>query len=268
MNRRDAKIIGDETTDGSRIYVDSKGLRYPSVTTILDVVDKPGLRDWVARQAATAGVEAGVGLCDMKKITGVAKKAAAREAAMAHEAVGQDAMDIGTRVHELLYHEGEVPPNDTRVYTAVEGWREFLKDLGRYEIIAKESADDPYATAVVGETPIGPYAGSFDTLLSTPKGRVLVEVKTSRQTYPIYASQAAAYAHALGLEKTDRVWVVRVDKYQIRYEISPVNVSRALQMFMAAQTIYDMTMREETNLWMDSYVSLEQLSENFNLPTS
>lgn len=199
---------------------------YPSVTTILKAVDKPGLNQWIADQTAAFAV------MNLSYLQQVAEEVAWRrvrfywsgkpkEVASAlrtyHEGVRDDAADLGTNIHG--YIEADVdefathPPVDSDEMDEMIGaWEEFFAQhritIHNTEFTLVNDTDGWAGTAdgdwtieclhahddqglyCLGDTP-GPY-------------RTLVDVKSSRHTWAEHGYQLAGLAagEALMVEAT------------------------------------------------------------------
>lgn len=231
------------TPSGTQIYYQAgpkrlylvDGEEVPSVSTVLQVLEKGGLSWW--------GMKVGVeGVLELLKRPEVvvppdadAIVALLKEHRLTVNHVKDKAADRGTNVHSALegwFENGVIPdpqfyPENERGYVA--GLVAFLNDaqpLG-------------HASEVMVGVPDG-YAGRFD-LLASFEGEVVVktypkrkpvreafesstwllDLKTSKGVYPSYHLQLAAYEYALeacGYEAPDHSGVLRVTD-DGRYEL-------------------------------------------------
>lgn len=208
-------------TEDHRYYWNGDG-PYPSVTTILKVLDKPAVTQWVARETAKASFRlmqsdgvprtqdefVSAALAQPKEVTDVAAK-------------------LGSSVHVLADLEARgtgatagLVPDEARPYLeAFRGFLAFLEAQGG-TIVSSEKAVLNLSEG---------YAGTYDLLVSLPRGGDpgyrgkptdlwLLDVKTSRGYYPEFALQIAAYGMAefIGLEGDPTPYPMpHVDRYGV-----------------------------------------------------
>jgi hypothetical protein len=187
---------------GSRFYVDTAApdIRVPGVTSVVGMLPKPFLQYWSAKMAAELAVDSfdfvsRMAERDRQGAVDYLKGASRRYAAVRAE--------VGSMAHDLFERmmRGETPYS---VHPDLEPYRlhfaEFLRvvnpELVRAEDVAWSDAHG--------------YAGSFDAILRvwldddgkpTPDRSgephlLMVDWKTSKDTYPDVALQMAAYAYA------------------------------------------------------------------------
>lgn len=184
---------------------DAVGRMFPSVTSVLDMINKPGLIPWAvktslecvrAETAAQPALSADHLDVALKSATGAVdrhKKAAAEFGTRCHEAInaiitqGQDAT--------LLAGEGADPSSgaasvDADIRNVVEGFKRWYAGSG----LQLHSAGD---TVVFSRHYM--YAGAADAIghRESDGAIVVVDFKTSNSVHPTYALQLAAYAHAV-----------------------------------------------------------------------
>lgn len=190
---------------------------YPSVTTVLKQVNKPGLHQWIADQTAAYAVmnvsylmqaHEEVAWRRVRFYWSGKPKEVASELRTYHEGVRDDAAEMGTGIHEFI--EADVdefsshPPIDTdELWEMSEAWREWFEQHEVY-IHGTEftmvndthgwagTADgdwtikclhepDEFGLYCLGET-VGPH-------------RTLVDVKSSRHTWAEHGYQLAGLAN-------------------------------------------------------------------------
>lgn len=159
----------------------------PSVTTILKILDKPALQNWLIRQAVMAVVTApeikGEALDDrLTRILDTERQQDAEAAA---------ARDKGTEIHAAL--EAYLQGRATEIAPSLKPWIAPAMDW-----IAKVGAMEKTEFILVGRG----YAGKADLLLRTDSGRVLVDFKSAKtlpkkDSWPEHRLQLAAYAKVL-----------------------------------------------------------------------
>lgn len=192
---------------GSRFYVDPVKplVTVPGVTSIISMLPKPFLQFWAAKMAAELAVDS----IDMiKPMAERDRQGAVDYVKGAATRYTKTRAEVGSEAHDLFERmiRGE---RITRVKPDLEPYRrhfaEFL-EVVRPELISAEDVmwSDRHS-----------YAGSSDAILSikltadsviSPFGEpvtVLVDWKTSKESYPDVALQLSAYAHADRLVKSD-----------------------------------------------------------------
>ena len=248
----DGRIIVKRPRGRGHSYITQGGERVPSVTTILGVVNKPGLPNWAARTAAGAAIKQ---VKDAQKAapSGVSVSIAqlneiASEASKAHVRVRDDAADIGTFVHRVVEArlEGQEAidvPNDIPKYVMRNVDDFFRYSLSEFEVVDRE---------MVVAHPL-PYAGTVDAVLMVNGKRVLIDWKTSSGIYPEMSMQVAAYALAYQYsygKAIDEAWVIRFPKTDDPVDLVISNVKEAWEGFRAAAELHHVMEREHL-LWSE-----------------
>ena len=199
---------------GGRFYKIAQGAHvevYPSVTSILGMLDKSALVPWairtsldVVKSELTSQVEMGCAdLIPQSSLSGAPPQSdnpstwiqrLIDKAAAAPDAAKSTAASFGTKAHEAIdaIIKGEPSPfeADSDVAPVVEGFRRWYAGSG---IVLCPAGD----TAVYSRT--YRYAGAADCLGYRPSTGALVvlDFKTSNRIQGSYALQLAAYAHAV-----------------------------------------------------------------------
>jgi hypothetical protein len=171
-----------------------KPMLVPSVTTITGVTHKPGLQQWIADQTAAYAVtnidalmsrteEAGWGFL---RYFWKREPKSVDELRGAHRRVLNEAADIGTNVHEWIEADlrGEFEPaiDSFECEQMVEQWLQWKSEHTIDPVLVE-------ATAVNREHG---YAGTLDGVWIIDGVPTLVDVKTSRNTWPEHFQQLAA----------------------------------------------------------------------------
>lgn len=204
---RGYSIPGRLTPDGKRDV-------YPSITTVLGVVAKDGLHQWIADQTAAfavanlgylQGIEDEKGYGFLRWYWSGPPGEVGSKLRLHHEAVRDDAAELGTNVHETveaLFDGGDAPEpvgEETDEIMA-----QFMEWLGQHDVIQHASeftvVDDEERYAGTGDADweicclhegpacFGQSPGEY--------ARVLVDLKTSRHTWDEHGFQLAALAGA------------------------------------------------------------------------
>ncbi|MFE4367957.1 MULTISPECIES: hypothetical protein [unclassified Streptomyces] len=179
---------------GSRFYVNAEtNERVPGVTSVLAMLPKPFLTPWAAKTTAEAAVD------NLPAVTSIAKydrdgavdflKGAYRRYTKTRAGIGSEAHDLFERmIREEVVNPADLPSQMRPYY---ENFSEFLDKVQPQLLRAEDVAwSDRHQ-----------YAGSFDALLRITGDdgetvTVIVDWKTSKDTYPEVALQMAAYGFA------------------------------------------------------------------------
>ena len=183
-----------------RFYVNSgTKITVPGVTTILDVLAKPGIKRWEARAAAELAVDSLDFIARMNETAG--REATVKHLAAASKRRMTDAQNRGNELHDIAERKFRgaavrVPPN---LRASAAHFDDFLRSVQPELVAAEEMVwSDTHA-----------YAGSFDWAgrikldengkLDVANGQptlLLGDTKTGGKIWPSVAMQLAAYAHA------------------------------------------------------------------------
>jgi len=230
-------VILSDDDKGYHVHGDeriSREVVLPRVTSILNIIEKQGLRTWAMNMALQyvrdnlAEVMAGPpGLADapMKSdyTLGLRIEELLEEAAKAHLVKRDTAADYGTEAHALL-QQLVIDPNTAvpdKFAPVVNAWDEWLNESD-ISIIATEMSVY-YHDSVQNEPPIS-FAGTADLIaVDSDNNPVICDYKTGAKVYPEYALQMGAYS--LGLSycgignffsatqlKNTRAFVIRLPK--------------------------------------------------------
>lgn len=202
---------------GGRGYkIPGRDTLYPGVTTVLKVIAKPGVDQWIADQTAAKAVVSIPYLMSVSEDVawGSLRFYWSKEAELVGsevrrywEGVRDDAADLGTNIHEWVEADidGLAPypePSSIEADEMIEAWREWFD---AHEVVSHRQ-EFTCVNDAMG------FAGTADadwsiTCLHDPdengmfclgdtRGahRTLVDLKTSRHTWPEHAYQLAALA--------------------------------------------------------------------------
>ena len=217
-----ANNVGLHMTPDHRYYFGAKG-PLPSVTTILGVMDKPALIPWAKRTVAEFAVES---FTNGDLAAHVAVGDAGKWLASLPDYQRDAAASVGTSVHLLADMasrgdekalEGFEIAAGTQTY--LDAFRGFLTRYSASSIVSSEKAVISFTDG---------YAGTYDLLMVIEDKLWLIDIKTSKGTYPETALQLAAYGAAehialpgdptlYDMPKVERYGVLhlRPDKYPV-----------------------------------------------------
>jgi antitoxin component HigA of HigAB toxin-antitoxin module len=210
-----------EGTEGRFYVID--GATFPSTTTIIEVLAKPGLSAWSRRIIIEAVRELVANGADIEEALQLAESEPERR---------RDTAGLkGVQVHEAIAAALAGDPYPPEMAPWVEAGRSFLDDFG-LQVVAIER--------VLVSKRHG-FAGSCDVVaLGVDGGLVVIDWKTGRYAHlPEAALQVGAYCLALQ-EMTRRPvaagYVVAVRSG--RYEAKQVNLPRAQEGFLGALALW------------------------------
>lgn len=186
-----------DEASGKWIYV-------PSVTTLLNLMAKPALTKWAAREAASFAVDTWDELALEPPSTRLARIAAAPDTRRNRKAA------TGTQIHawaeRLLAGEPlEIPDELVGPVRGLADWWEKSRCIRLQAEARVWSDEDP-------DLGLCAYAGTLDLLVKHPtRGIGLVDLKTGAGVYDDFAVQIAAYAAADWMALDDDHPMPRVD---------------------------------------------------------
>ena len=193
----------------TRLYETPDGGRYPSVTSILQAVNKPALVNWAAKTEREMVVRAAADLWDdlpvttpkMSRMAYLATLDKRIGSAKAHTKLLAKAGDIGSEAHaliewtlrsELKQAVGPKPTISENALWAFMAWEDWRKQTNLVPLAVEQT---------VWSTKHG-YAGTMDLYceLDLPtggRGRVITDWKTGKAIYGESSLQNAAYVEAM-----------------------------------------------------------------------
>ena len=256
------------TRNFSRFYeVEGYNELYPSVTSVLGVLDKPGIKNWAVGQTIRHAVDELVDVQDQAGDRPLTLDEISKAVHQSKEASTKElnrAGDFGTRAHDAIDHliagkRGKEVNIDLDVKPVVDNFWDWWVSSG--------VTLDPRGDTMVYSPRYG-YAGALDALAMTPDGQLMVcDWKTSNSVYESHIIQVAAYAKAVeenllacGFSpeesKVHRACVVRFEKNKQGFEVHEVdNIDAAFGAFKAALYLFHFTSKlkaESRERWLKS----------------
>ena len=212
-----------------RVYVDDRGNSFPSVTTILNVINKPALIPWAKKQSLEKvkyvlqnHVMNGT-LPEIKSTDDI--DAIINEASKTPDKALQLAGDFGSHAHALIekvinarIHNDKEPVITADFKVVMESFEMFCEQYN--PVFVGSEVQVCYRPAY---TKIR-YAGTVDAVIVHEDNPIVVDFKTSKGIYDEHRLQVGAYSHALqtlnkkhlnltGKESPfDMAWVVKLGK--------------------------------------------------------
>lgn len=213
----------------SRIY-EIEGKKYPSVTTILSLLNKPALVPWAAKMTAAAFKDAVANNIDALSIELLDEIEI--ESKKIYRKKSEEAMNIGTRVHEIIEQwinsDGKLTPDEVIDPYAKKGLEAFL--------LWGEAHDIEIVNNEVQVTDNKLFAGRYDLLAYVDGKLTIVDFKTSTGIWFEYWLQLGGYAIASD-EPVEQIAVLRIDKEtgELEYQAREVWIPYASAFQLLAQ---------------------------------
>lgn len=177
------------------------GVLSPSVTNVIDVLGKPYLQTWYAREAAKAAVEVSQ---THPTLTREKPRQAEKWISEAAPRKAAEAAALGDEVHnaiEKIVLEGDNVDLDispkAKIY--VKNWRAFLEEF-KPEFIRVEATCFGSVNFAGGE--LG-YAGTADAIVKIAGKTYVLDWKTGKSVHTEAALQLSALAHATEMVTVD-----------------------------------------------------------------
>jgi hypothetical protein len=210
----------------SRYYaIDGKS--YPSVTSILDVLNKPQLVNWAVRLTREYVKQELFALRHADSLKDLNVEDLLVKSALEHDRIRNSAADHGTDIHRrIAAYVGDKYPHialNDPIVTTFRAWQDevqFVPIASKKLVLSREHG----------------YAGTVD-LIGTLNGRLAVlDIKTGRGVYPEYKLQLAAYAMARG-EMTGHIPEVCMNLHvRSDFTVTEANTFTAAELFPLFQT--------------------------------
>lgn len=245
--------------DDTRWYVTEGEEEFPSVTSIISVLDKPALRNWIAKTEREMVTKAAADLYQDLPTT-PDKMSRAGYLATLQNRVGKDkawrkemdkAAEIGSAVHELIEWnirrelgqivggQPHIAPKVAHAFAAYEDWRSRVK----FKPLAIEQT-------VFSET--YSYAGTLDLWAEVDGEECVLDFKTGKAVYKEAKLQIAAYAHALeemGHGKPKAGIVLRLPKVESDPNFEAVrigNLGDYFKAFLSVKATWEWCFKEDS----------------------
>jgi hypothetical protein len=180
-----------------------KIVQWPSVTTILGILDKHALINWGINCALNHVRD------NRHRLEGHGLENVLEEARTAHKDTSKDATDIGSLVHDAIeaYLKGDTDPADSLHYSGPE---EAVNCVNAFVSWYNDNEVKPIELEkkIINEE-IG-YGGRMDFLGYVNGKLTILDWKTSKAIYDEYRYQVGAYA--LAVPEVERIAALRLDK--------------------------------------------------------
>jgi hypothetical protein len=242
-----------------RFYTAPNGEEYPSVTTILSILNKPALLNWAAKVEREMVMSVSADLYqDVAETPRMSKMAwsTTLQTRLGKEKAAKKLMDkasdIGSQAHSLIewnlkaslmYEAGPSPHVTDKATWAFMAWEDWKKSVDLKPVFVEQT--------VFSET--HGYAGTMDLLAYVNDVLTVLDWKTGKAVYPEALVQNAAYRHALReMNHGDAVQglIVRLPKIETDPEFQVVKVeqpeSELLSVFLNAKKLWEWSQKNDT----------------------
>lgn len=232
-----AKQVGIESrrkVQNNRFYEILPGDPYPSITTILQILNKPALGPWFAKVEREACIAAAIAFyfdghasgCESREAFAAALQAFIGKQKAANK-ISAAACEIGNESHGTIEwkarkHMGLSVGPEPKISDAAQ-WAVMA-----YEDWAKAHDFKPSLSECVVYSHHHRYAGTLDLYGTVDGIPTLVDIKTGKAIYAEAKMQCAAYVEAareMGLFNSRRAIVLRLPKIESDPEFEAVEVT-------------------------------------------
>ena len=230
--------------DGEQRFYEIEGLgRFPSVTTILNIIGKPALANW----KLSVAINYLKGLPPEKmspegifEVLELAKKKPAE--------LTKEALDIGSRVHEILEEAVKAHIQSPIVWSDFfanyQERGEVMNCLSAFVKWAAENDFEPVLSELTVYSTKKKFAGTLDCVAKVNGKMFLIDFKSSKAYYAEMALQLAAYRYALKERRPDLkirgMAVMRLGKLDGEFEFIKVKYFiKNFAGFLAAKKLWN-----------------------------
>ena len=221
------------------------GIEYPSVTTVLNIIEKPWLAAWEKKEMAAAlrtdllGKDLPKDKLERIDIL----DSMIKEAKKMPRLIGAEAMDLGSRIHKAVEELTlkKTPQIDADMKVGVASWKLWKQESGMEIVETEKLVYDP----VLG------YAGTVDAIFKDNLNRLcLIDYKTSGSGIKSdsFALQVAAYAMAYP-EEISAGYIIMLNKAEKpAFAVHKVNLEVCFKAFINCLELYKKM--KGGDLWM------------------
>lgn len=242
-----------EKDDAHFYSVDRQITYWPGSTTVLNVLSKPWMANWVAK---VVGIRVTELLLEKSKVSENGELKICIEfkskkeldemikvAKRAHREIKEAAGDLGTRAHEAIddLTKNGVANITEDIKTPVEGFLNW-QSASNLKIVHGDTKLIYLQTDDEGEILWG-YGGSLDGLSMRDGKYIVIDYKTSNQLSDSYAMQIASYCYAFAytynIPYVPEGYCVRFGKAKAEVEVAKVaSVQRSFEAFRYAYHLH------------------------------
>ena len=211
------------------------GIEYPSVTTVLNIIDRPWLSAWEKKEMAAALRTDLLGKDLPKdKLERIdVLDSMIKEAKKFPRTIGAAAMDLGSRIHKAVEELTlkKSPKIDEDMKIGVASWKLWKQESGMQIVETEKLVYDPVLE----------YAGTADAIFKDNLNRLcLIDYKTSGSGIKSdsFALQVAAYAMAYP-EEISAGYVIMLNKAgKPDFAVHKVNLEVCFKAFVDCLGLY------------------------------
>lgn len=216
---RSERLRGSST----RVYDDAAGNLYPSVTSIIDMMEKPALIPWAAKMSAEYAVLHREALASLPAEDAISLiKGNWRKKR-------NNAADFGTLIHDFL--DRGVRPDSLPELGYIRQAEDFIHVAG----LEVDETEVSICNPEVG------YAGTLDVLATHNGDRIICDWKTGSGLYESHAMQLVALGEA----------TFRMDEYG---QLEPIDLAdRGIAVRLAADEYEYRTINRGTDEWVAAW---------------
>lgn len=185
---------GAFVTDDHRYYFNGEGPK-PSVTTILEILDKPALTTWKQQQVAKAMHHFALEGYFDHPATGDFwdEERAVKESLAWVRKTRTDAASVGSGVHHLADMALRASVSDPNAWKVDEGTQPYID---AYRAFSEAYMPSSFISSEKSVWSLNGYGGTYDLLMMIDGELWLIDIKTGKGLYPEFALQLAAYRWA------------------------------------------------------------------------
>ena len=221
------------------------GVEYPSVTTVLNIIDRPWLAAWEKKEMGqslrTSLLGTDLPKDELKRLDVL--DVMIKEAKKWPRTIGAAAMDLGSRIHKAVEELTlkKTPQIDEDMKIGVASWKLWKQESGMEIVETEKLVYDP----VLG------YAGTADAIFKDNLNRLcLIDYKTSGSGIKSdsFALQVAAYAKAYPDEINGGFIIILNKSGKPDFKAHRVNINESFEAFVNCLELYKKM--KGGNLWM------------------
>lgn len=184
-------------TSDHRYYFNGEGPQ-PSVTTVLEVLSKPALVTWKAKESVRAYIRNRAEVDRILMETPDGEERAIKRAMELVDATRDKAASLGTSVHllaDMVTRSAEATGSLTTGFQVSDEERPYIGAWVAFMAFLEAQGASIVSSEKIVWSRNG-YAGTYDLLIQWDGELWLIDIKTSKGYYPEYGLQLAAYRWA------------------------------------------------------------------------
>ena len=239
--------------DGEQRFYEIEGVgKFPSVTTILSIINKPAIAFWYRKEALLEVERNWQTLEDLMVNEGIKLEDALKEITKAAKGkpdeIMQEALDIGSRVHKIIEFLVKAQiKDDTLLYKShINNLRNERKEVRNCIDAFLKWTDKVHFEPIESELMVYSerfhFAGTLDAVGKIKGKLAVIDFKSSKAFYPEMGLQISAYKKAYEELKhihIEQMWVLRLGKEDGIFDPHKViNYVKNLKAFKSAYQLW------------------------------